>query len=266
MACEPRLGLRVLAADVAREPGLVYDAVDVTRPPPARFSWRALYAATAAAAAAADERSGAGRALEPGDFSFEREIGVGAFGQVVLAAHKGTGARYAVKTISKKVLRRKKVAQRVWRLERDVLVRIEPHPYVVPLLGSFQTPSHFFLVMAYLPGGELFGTLRARGAFSEDVSSFYAAEVTLALEHLHASGVIHRDLKPENLLLDARAHCVVPGRAETARPRRPRPRPQVTDFGLAKMFESDAEVARGVPCGRGAPSQPPAQVLSLIHI
>ena len=53
MACEPRLGLRVLAADVAREPGLVYDAVDVTRPPPARFSWRALYAATAAAAAVA---------------------------------------------------------------------------------------------------------------------------------------------------------------------------------------------------------------------
>ena len=91
---------------------------------------------------------------------------------------------------------------------------------VVPLLGSFQTPSHFFLVMAYLPGGELFGTLRARGAFSEDVSSFYAAEVTLALEHLHASGVIHRDLKPENLLLDDRAHCVVPGRAETDRPRR----------------------------------------------
>jgi hypothetical protein len=201
MACEPRLGLRVLAADVAREPGLVYDAVDVTRPPPARFSWRALSAATAAAAAAADERSGAGRALEPGDFSFEREIGVGAFGQVVLATHKKTGTRYAVKTISKKVLRRKKIAQRIWRLERDVLVRIEPHPYIVPLLGSFQTLSHFFLVMAYLPGGELFETLRERGAFSEEISSFYAAEVTLALEHL-------------------RAHCVVPGRAETDRPRR----------------------------------------------
>jgi serine/threonine protein kinase len=125
-----------------------------------------------------------------------------------------------VKTISKKVLRRKKIAQRIWRLERDVLVRIEPHPYIVPLLGSFQTLSHFFLVMAYLPGGELFETLRERGAFSEEISSFYAAEVTLALEHLHASGVIHRDLKPENLLLDDRAHCVVPGRAETDRPRR----------------------------------------------
>ena len=97
MACEPRLGLRVLAADVAREPGLVYDAVDVTRPPPARFSWRALYAAAAAAAAAADERSGAGRALEPGDFSFEREIGVGAFGMVRLVKQKSTGQPYALK-------------------------------------------------------------------------------------------------------------------------------------------------------------------------
>ena len=45
------------------------------------------------------------------------------------------------------------------------------------------------------------------------------AEVTLALEHLHASGVIHRDLKPENRLLDDRAHAP-PGRAEIDRPRR----------------------------------------------
>ena len=47
MACEPRLGLRVLAADVAREPGLVYDAVDVTRPPPARSpsSWSVISSA-----------------------------------------------------------------------------------------------------------------------------------------------------------------------------------------------------------------------------
>ena len=144
MACEPRLGLRVLAADVAREPGLVYDAVDVTRPPPARFSWRALYAATAAAAAAADERSGAGRALEPGDFSFEREIGVGAFGQVVLATHKKTGTRYAVKTISKKVLRRKKIAQRIWRLERlwGFYRGLVPH-----ILRS--TPQATLTLMAY---------------------------------------------------------------------------------------------------------------------
>ena len=32
--------------------------------------------------------------------------------------------------------------------------------------------------------------------------SFYLAEITLAIEHLHEQGIIYRDLKPENILLD----------------------------------------------------------------
>jgi len=161
------------------------------------------------------------------------EIGSGAFGRVTKVIHAPTQRHYAMKAISKKVLRKKKVAQREWRLERDVLVKIEPHPYVVELVCAFQTTSSFYLVMTYLPGGELFDFLRSRGFFAEDVAAFYAAETTLALEHLHASGVIHRDLKPENLLLDLEGHVVV------------------TDFGLAKMFESHDEVHRTL-CGTDA--------------
>ena len=33
--------------------------------------------------------------------------------------------------------------------------------------------------------------------------SFYLAEITLAIEHLHSQGIIYRDLKPENILLDS---------------------------------------------------------------
>ena len=32
--------------------------------------------------------------------------------------------------------------------------------------------------------------------------SFYLAEITCAIEHLHAQGIVYRDLKPENILLD----------------------------------------------------------------
>jgi len=168
--------------------------------------------------------------MGPEDFFCEREIGVGAFGRVVMVTHRRSGQTCAMKIISKKVLRRKKIAQKEWRLERDILVKIEAHPYIVELVCSFQTLSYFFLVMAYLPGGELFIFLRRRGTFPEDVTAFYSAEVTLALEHLHSSGVIHRDLKPENLLMDRDGHVVV------------------TDFGLAKMFESDEERHRTL-CG-----------------
>ena len=168
--------------------------------------------------------------VRPEDFLLEVEIGQGAFGKVTMVIHVPSKKRYAMKAISKKVLRKKKISQREWRLERDVLVKIEPHPYIVELVCAFQTLTHFYLVMTYLPGGELFEFLRSRGAFADDVAAFYAAEVTLALEHLHASGVIHRDLKPENLLMDSQGHVVV------------------TDFGLAKIFESHDDVHRTL-CG-----------------
>tara|TARA_B100000482_G_scaffold122454_3_gene88567 strand:- start:1091 stop:1990 length:900 start_codon:yes stop_codon:yes gene_type:complete len=123
------------------------------------------------------------------DFSYQRDIGAGSFGRVILVVHKNSRRVLAMKTISKKVLRRKKIAQEEWRLERDVLVKIEAHPYIVELLCSFQTASHFFLVMAYLPRGELFTFLRRRGTFPEDVAAFYSAEVTLAIEHLRLISV-----------------------------------------------------------------------------
>lgn len=171
--------------------------------------------------------------MGPEDFVCQREIGVGAFGRVMLVHHRHSRKVFAMKTIAKKVLRRKKIAQKDWRLERDVLVKIGAHPYIVELLCSFQTANHFFLVMAYIPGGELFIFLHRRGTFPEDVAAFYSAEVTLALEYLHASRIIHRDLKPENLLMDIEGHVVV------------------TDFGLAKMFESDDERHRTL-CGTDA--------------
>jgi serine/threonine protein kinase len=123
------------------------------------------------------------------DFSYQRDIGAGSFGRVILVVHQNSRRVLAMKTISKKVLRRKKIAQEEWRLERDVLVKIEAHPYIVELLCSFQTASHFFLVMAYLPRGELFTFLRRRGTFPEDVAAFYSAEVTLAIEHLRLISV-----------------------------------------------------------------------------
>lgn len=50
----------------------------------------------------------------------------------------------------------------------------------------------------------------------EDAARFYAAEVILALEHLHNLDFVYRDLKPENLLLDSMGHI------------------RITDFGFAK--------------------------------
>ncbi|EFA85933.1 protein serine/threonine kinase [Heterostelium album PN500] len=83
--------------------------------------------------------------------------------------------------------------------------------------GSFgKTEDKLYFILDYVNGGELFYHLQREKKFSEDRVRYYGAEIVLALEHLHLSGVIYRDLKPENLLLTNEGHICM------------------TDFGLCK--------------------------------
>ena len=81
---------------------------------------------------------------------------------------------------------------------------------------AFQSSEKLYLVLDYCPGGELFFHLSRYRRFPERVARFYAAELLLALGHLHSKHIIYRDLKPENVLLDADGHV------------------KLGDFGLAK--------------------------------
>jgi serine/threonine protein kinase len=84
--------------------------------------------------------------------------------------------------------------------------------------------------MDFLNGGELFYHLRKENYFTEDRARFYAAEMILALDHLHKNGVIYRDLKPENVLLDSEGHI------------------KLTDFGLSKL-QANADKMTFTFCG-----------------
>lgn len=75
------------------------------------------------------------------------------------------------------------------------------------------------MLQEYVIGGELFSHLRKAGRFTNEMTRFYASEILLAIEYLHAKDMIYRDLKPENLLLDANGHI------------------KITDFGFAKKVD-----------------------------
>ncbi|RHY30007.1 hypothetical protein DYB32_004690 [Aphanomyces invadans] len=91
--------------------------------------------------------------------------------------------------------------------ERDIMTKVD-HPFLVKLKYAFQSPANVYLVMPYIPGGELFHTLHKQGLLLEvtlwfftvqsegrptqHTACFYAAEMVLALEYLHGQGIIHR--------------------------------------------------------------------------
>lgn len=77
------------------------------------------------------------------------------------------------------------------RAERDVLAE-STSPWVVQLFYSFQDPLYLYLIMEFLPGGDLMSMLIKYSVFSEDVTRFYMAECILAIEAVHNLGYIHR--------------------------------------------------------------------------
>ena len=77
------------------------------------------------------------------------------------------------------------------RAERDILADAES-PWVVELFFSFQDPQFLYLIMEFLPGGDMMTMLIKYDTFTEDLTKFYVAECVSAIEAIHNLGFIHR--------------------------------------------------------------------------
>jgi len=69
--------------------------------------------------------------------------------------------------------------------EKDIIKDIN-HPFIVKLYYTFQTKVKAYFILDYLNGGDLFTLILKKGKLRESHARFYAAEVVLALEHLHS--------------------------------------------------------------------------------
>lgn len=185
------------------------------------------------------------------DFEPITVLGQGAYGKVLLVRHLESGKLFAQKQLKKASIlvaaktqsslstskgsnndkrnlqndlssdEKSKIDKKIERTmaERDILAKIR-HQFIVKLFYALQDASKIYLYLEFVPGGELFHHLNSTNFLDEKTASFYAAEMALALRHLHDVGVVYRDLKPENCLLDSNGHLVL------------------TDFGLSKISTS----------------------------
>ncbi|KNE71327.1 AGC/NDR/NDR protein kinase [Allomyces macrogynus ATCC 38327] len=160
------------------------------------------------------------------DFMTVKVIGKGAFGEVRLVQKRDNGRIYAMKTLRKSEMVKKDQLAHV-RAERDLLAMSvdQNSPWVVQLYFSFQDPVFLYLIMEFLPGGDLMSMLIKYDTFTEDATRFYMAECIAAIESVHTLGFIHRDIKPDNLLIDQSGHL------------------KLTDFGLATGFHATHDSA-----------------------
>ncbi|KAM9317264.1 rho-associated protein kinase 2 [Gastrophryne carolinensis] len=141
--------------------------------------------------------------MKAADYDVVKVIGRGAFGEVQLVRHKSTQQVYAMKLLSKFEMLKRSDSAFFWE-ERDIMA-FANSPWVVQLFCAFQDDKYLYMVMEYMPGGDLVN-LMSNYDMPEKWAKFYTAEVVLALDAIHSMGMIHRDVKPDNMLLDKHGH------------------------------------------------------------
>ncbi|XP_076612596.1 rho-associated protein kinase 2-like [Chaetodon auriga] len=137
------------------------------------------------------------------DFERVKLIGRGAYGEVQLVRHKTSRKVYAMKQLNKFEMIKRSDSAFFWE-ERHIMA-FSNSPWVVQLCCAFQDERHLYMVMEFMPGGDLV-TLTMNYDIPEKWARFYTAEVVLALNAIHSMGFIHRDVKPDNMLLDQHGH------------------------------------------------------------
>ncbi|KAK7872306.1 hypothetical protein R5R35_002762 [Gryllus longicercus] len=168
--------------------------------------------------------------MKTDDFSLIKVIGRGAFGEVQLVRHKSTQKVYAMKLLSKFEMIKRSDSAFFWE-ERDIMAHANSE-WIVQLHFAFQDNKYLYMVMDYMPGGDLVN-LMSNYDVPEKWAKFYCAEVVLALDAIHSMGFVHRDVKPDNMLLDKQGHL------------------KLADFGTCMRMDEDglirSDTAVGTP-------------------
>ncbi|KAG8441273.1 hypothetical protein GDO86_006851 [Hymenochirus boettgeri] len=133
-------------------------------------------------------------------------LGRGHFGKVLLSEYKETGELFAIKALKKgDIISRDEVESLLCEKRVFVAVSDALHPFLLSLLGCFQTTEHVCFVMDYMAGGDLMTHIHNE-VFNQPRAMFYAACVLLGLQFLHSKNIVYRDLKLDNLLLDSEGY------------------------------------------------------------
>ena len=160
---------------------------------------------------------------ELSDYELLEEAGRGGQGVVFRARQKSLNRTVALKVIGLGWWATKAHIKR-FRVEAEAAASLD-HPCIVPIYEIGECDGACYFSMKFVEGGQLDEVVE-REPISIRRSIELVAKLARTVHYAHEHGVLHRDIKPGNILLDAQGE------------------PLLTDFGLARLVESDSTLTR----------------------
>src|SRR5581483_11906667 len=158
---------------------------------------------------------------ELGDYELLEEIGRGGQGVVYRARQKSLNRTVALKVIGLGRWATKAHLKR-FRLEAEAAASLD-HPCIVPIHEVGQCDGCCYFSMKLVASGQLDEVIRHKPIPLRQ-SAELVAKLARTVHYAHEHGILHRDIKPGNILLGADAE------------------PHLTDFGLARLAETESTV------------------------
>jgi serine/threonine protein kinase len=160
-------------------------------------------------------------------------IGKGAFATVYQLATKSEGQLFAAKELEKRKFMKNGVLDRKLDNEMQIMKSVS-HSNIVQYVDYQDHANHMYIIMEFVPCGDLQKYLGLHGPLSEDLARTMASQVFDALAYLHSKRITHRDIKPDNILIaNLEAHNFTV---------------KLSDFGLSKVV-TDNETFLKTFCG-----------------
>ena len=139
------------------------------------------------------------------EYTLEKKLGKGAFGEVYLTTKKGTSQLFATKKLDKEYFENQTTKK--YLLNEIYILKELDHPNIVKFSDLKKTKNHYYIIMEYCNGGDLSKALecyleKTGKPFPQEIVQNFMKQIISAFKYIHGKKILHRDIKLENILLN----------------------------------------------------------------